>query len=263
VHLKQFQCLLDQISKVVSLSLTVVDFVAQVCILDFEKVHDWQDLSVVGYECLSNGVRAGHEGLQNFESNGDDLWVSCVQGGLDWDNELWDDWEDLGTTLLKHIEDTVHGQESVWIHFLSDTLEEDWQVMMVIELLDLDLPINLVLWTKMLNCNGQITAIVEKSELTHWDLSPAGCASYWLLGLWLKLWHIQASALSTETVTLLQNGGTCGCDRNFLFVDRFHLRNPILSFLHPIFWEITKSRVLVTWQVFIVIGLPLVAGGHG
>ena len=63
-----------------SLSLAVVDLVAQVLVLDFEEVEDGEDLSVVGHEGLANGVRAGDEGLQDLQGDGDDLWVSGVQG---------------------------------------------------------------------------------------------------------------------------------------------------------------------------------------
>ena len=64
-----------------SLSLAVVDLVAEVLVLDLEEVEDREDLSVVGHEGLANGVRAGDEGLQDLEADGDDFWVSGVQGG--------------------------------------------------------------------------------------------------------------------------------------------------------------------------------------
>ena len=63
-----------------SLSLAVVDLVAQVLVLDFEEVEDREDLSVVGHESLANGVRASDECLQDLQGDGDDFWVSGVQG---------------------------------------------------------------------------------------------------------------------------------------------------------------------------------------
>jgi len=48
---------------------------------------------------------------------------------------------------------------------LTDALKEDGEIVMVIELLDLYLPVNAVLWA-VLNCNGEITAVVEATELT-------------------------------------------------------------------------------------------------
>jgi len=78
---EHFKSLLDQISQVLPLSLAVVDLVSEVLIFNFEEVEHRQDLSVVGNEGLANGVRAGDEGLQDFQSDGDDFWVSGVQGG--------------------------------------------------------------------------------------------------------------------------------------------------------------------------------------
>ena len=72
---------------------------------------------------------------------------------FDGNNELRNDWEYLGSSLLKHIEHTLHCQKSVWVLLLSDTLEEDGQVMMVVQLLDFDLPVDLVLGS-VLNGNG-------------------------------------------------------------------------------------------------------------
>ena len=44
---------------------------------------------------------------------------------LDGDDELRDDGEDLSTALLKHVEDTLDGEESVRILLLTDALEEN------------------------------------------------------------------------------------------------------------------------------------------
>ena len=92
VHFEQLEGLLDQVAQIVSLSLAVVNFVSQVRIFRLEQVHDWQNLSVVGHQGLANSVRAGHEGLQDFQGDADDFWVSRVQSSLDWDDELGDDW---------------------------------------------------------------------------------------------------------------------------------------------------------------------------
>lgn len=108
---------------------------------------------------------------------------------FNWDDELRDDWEYLSTTLIKHIEDSLHCEESVWILLLSDTLEENWQVMMIIELLDLNLPVDSVLGT-VLNGNWKVTSVVESSELTRWDNSLIESSSLWLLWGGLFLWLV-------------------------------------------------------------------------
>lgn len=78
---KHFKGRLNQVSEILSLSLAVVNLVAQVVVLDFEEVEDGEDLSVVGHEGLANGVGAGDEGLQDLQRNRNDLGVSRVQGG--------------------------------------------------------------------------------------------------------------------------------------------------------------------------------------
>lgn len=83
---------------------------------------------------------------------------------LDWDDELWDDWKDLGSALFEHIEHSLHREESVWILLLSDTLEEDWQVVMVVELSNINLPVDSVLGS-VLNGDWKISTVVESAEL--------------------------------------------------------------------------------------------------
>ena len=144
MHFKKFKGLLDQISEVVSFSLTVINLVTEVSIFGFEQIHNWKDLSVVWHKSLSNGVGAGHEGLQDFQGDGDNLWVPGVQSSLNWDNELGDDWQDLGSSLLEHIKNTLDCEESVWVHFLPNALEKDWEVMVIIQLLNLYLPVDFV-----------------------------------------------------------------------------------------------------------------------
>lgn len=80
MNLEHLEGLLDQVTKVGSLSLGVVDLVAEVLVLDLEEVEHGQDLTVVGYEGLTDGVTAGNEGLQDLEGNRDDFGVTGVQG---------------------------------------------------------------------------------------------------------------------------------------------------------------------------------------
>lgn len=80
VDLKHLQGLLDQVTKVGCLSLRVVNLVADVSVADLEQVEDGEDLAVVGHEGLTDGVRAGHEGLQDLQGDRDDLNVTGVQG---------------------------------------------------------------------------------------------------------------------------------------------------------------------------------------
>jgi hypothetical protein len=106
--------------------LTVINFISHVKVLGFKEVHNWEDLSVIWDKSLSNGIRACHKGLEDFQSNSNDFWVSSVQSCLDWDNKLWDDWQNFSSTFFKHIKNTLNSEESVRINFFSNTFEEDW-----------------------------------------------------------------------------------------------------------------------------------------
>ena len=81
VGFEQLKGRLDQVAQVGSLALRVINLVTQVGIGGLKQVHDWQDLSVVGHECLTNGIGAGDECLQDLQGDGDDLGVTGVEGG--------------------------------------------------------------------------------------------------------------------------------------------------------------------------------------
>lgn len=152
VHLEELESILDEITKVGTLALAVVNLVAEVLVAGLEQVHDGQDLSVVGHKSLTNGIGAGDESLQDLQGDGNNFVVTSVQSRLDRDDQLRNDGQNLGTTVLEHVENTLNGKEAVGVHLFTDALEEDGQVMMVVELLDLDLPVDLVLGA-VLNCN--------------------------------------------------------------------------------------------------------------
>jgi len=164
VGLEHLEGLLDQVTQDELLALRVLDLVSNVHIVLLEQVHDWEDLTVVWDESLTDGVGASNQDLQDLEGDGDDLWVTGVQRGLDWDDELWDDWEHLGATLLQHVEASLDREETVRVLLLADTFEEDWQVVMVVQLHNVDLPEDLVWWS-VLDGDWQVSAIVETSEL--------------------------------------------------------------------------------------------------
>jgi hypothetical protein len=83
---------------------------------------------------------------------------------LDGDDQLGDDWEDFGSTLFQHIEDSLDGEETVGVLLLSNTLEKDREVVVVVELLDLYLPVDLKLGT-VLDGYRQISSVVKAAEL--------------------------------------------------------------------------------------------------
>jgi hypothetical protein len=79
VHLEELEGFNDEVAKVLSLALAVVDLVTLVQVLGLEQVHDGQDLAVVGHEGLTNGVTALDEGLEDVQSGRNDVTVTSVQ----------------------------------------------------------------------------------------------------------------------------------------------------------------------------------------
>ena len=124
---------------------------------------------------------------------------------LNRDDQLGNNWKDLSATLLKHVEDTLDGEESVWILLFTDTLKEDWEIMMIVELLDLHFPVDAELRT-VLDGNREISAVVESTELRRWNASVIESTSNWFLSSRAILWLIQTNSLSTKTLTFLQSG---------------------------------------------------------
>ena len=125
---------------------------------------------------------------------------------LDGDNKLGDDGENLSTTLLKHVEDTLDCEESVRILLLTDALEENGQIMMIVELLNLNLPVDAVLGT-MLDSNGKVTAVIETAELAGRDGSVVEGTSSGLLRCRPVLGLEEADCAATDTLTFLD--GCC------------------------------------------------------
>lgn len=122
---------------------------------------------------------------------------------LDRDNQLRNNGENFGTALFQHVENTLHREEAVGILLLTNTLEEDWQVMMVIELHNIDLPEDAVLGS-VLNRDGEISTVVETSEFTGNDGTAVQGSSNWLLYNGLGHGFQKRSGLATNTGVALE-----------------------------------------------------------
>lgn len=121
---------------------------------------------------------------------------------FDRNDQLRDHGQHLRSTLLKHIEHALHGQESVWVLLFTDAFKEDGQVVVVVQLRGVNLPVNFVLRT-MLNCNWKVSAVVETAELTGSNRSTSDSACLWLLDLWCRFWFVRAKRLAAFAFTLL------------------------------------------------------------
>jgi len=262
VHFKQLKGLLNEITKVVSFSLRVINLVAHVQVLGFEEVHDWKNLSVVWHKSFSNCITACNKSLQDFKGNSNNLGVTSVQGSLNRDNQLWNDWEDLGTSDFEEIEDTLDGKESVGINLFADTLEENGEIVMVVELLSVDFPTDFILRT-VFNCNGEVTSVVEESKLAHRDLSAVDGASSWFLRNRLLLGLVERSRLATKSIALFENCSALSSDRDLLLVDWLNCGYTSFLFLHVLGGEVTKGRVLSSGKIGVVVRLPCLGSCFG
>ena len=79
VRLEQLECLHDEVAKVLSLALAVVDRVTLIQVLGLEQVHDRQDLTVVWHQGFTDRVTAKDELLQDMQSGSNDIRVTGVQ----------------------------------------------------------------------------------------------------------------------------------------------------------------------------------------
>ena len=79
VCLEHLEGLHDEVAKVLSLALAVVDSITLVQVLGLEQVHDWQDLTVVWHEGLTDGITALDERLQDMQSGGNNLGITGVE----------------------------------------------------------------------------------------------------------------------------------------------------------------------------------------
>jgi hypothetical protein len=133
------------------------------------------------------------------------LKLTALELTFNRNDELGDDGENLGSALLEHVKDTLHGQEAVRVLLLADALEEDGQVVVVVELLDLNLPVDAELGA-VLDGDGEVSAVVETTELRRGDRATVESAGLGLLRSGLFLGLVQADHLAAETLTLFKSG---------------------------------------------------------
>jgi len=122
-------------------------------------------LTVVRNKGFSDSLRRANQLLDHFQRNLDDLRVSCVESGFNWDDQLRNDRQHFGSSLLEHVANSLYREEPVRVNFLPNSFEEDGQVVVVVQLSYGYLPVDLVLNT-VLHCDGHVSPIVETTEFT-------------------------------------------------------------------------------------------------
>eukprot|EP00306_Pavlova_sp_CCMP459_P009772 CAMPEP_0185191588 /NCGR_PEP_ID=MMETSP1140-20130426/15762_1 /TAXON_ID=298111 /ORGANISM="Pavlova sp., Strain CCMP459" /LENGTH=294 /DNA_ID=CAMNT_0027758297 /DNA_START=395 /DNA_END=1275 /DNA_ORIENTATION=+ len=163
--LKELQCLCYQVADGHALLLRVVDAVTQVLVVVLEEVEHREYLAVVGNEGLADHLAGDDEILQHLEHGADDLALARVEGGLNGDDELRDDGQDLRPSNLEHVVAALEGKELVRLLLLAQAVKEDGQVVMVVELVNVHLPADAV-GPPVVHCNGKVPALVALAELS-------------------------------------------------------------------------------------------------
>jgi len=193
--------------------------------------------------------------LQNLERDSDDFVVTGVQSSLDGDNQLGNDGEHLGAAFLKHVEDALHSEEAVGVLLLTDSLEEDGQVVMVVELHDIDLPLDLVL-RAVLNGDRQVTTVVEAAEFARHDGAALDSTSDGRRFNRLFLGLVEGRSFSSDALALFEGGfahsgsgllssSDIGDGHELLFLTR-----------HVIFREVAEAGVLGLWEQLVLGEFP-------
>lgn len=207
--LQRLKRLLDEVAQVDLAALSEVDLVAHVLVLVLEDVQHWQNLPVVRHERLADRLRTHDELLHDLERDGDNVGVARVQRScalgrartFDGDDELRDDGQNLGAAVLEQVEGALQGEEAVGLLLLSDAVEEERQVVVVVQVLDLDVfdPPEAAARARVLDDDGQVAAVVVAAEVALRDEAFASGACLWLVGERLLRLLVEAAGFGAAT----------------------------------------------------------------
>ena len=148
--------------------------------------------------------------------------------------------------MLQQVEGALDGQEAVGVLFLADSVKENREHVVVVEVGDALLPFDLVAGTGVVELDGQVAAVVVPSEIAgrvHALLVRAGhgrCRG--ALGDWL----VQREGFTPDAVALLEHswggGGGLGdlVDGEILLIER--LGEGLLGLV--VLWEVAERGVL-------------------
>ena len=111
--------------------------------------------------------------------------------------------QDLGAALLEHIKGSLDREEAVGFVLFADSFEENWEVVMVVKLVNGHLPLHHVLHA-VGESNGQVTAVVEATELTRGYITGTSCVGEWVSDRFLWLLFVEAEIFATNTDSFCQ-----------------------------------------------------------
>jgi len=136
-----------------------------------EEVQHGQKLAIVWDERLADEFSRHDEFLHHSQHRAHDVMVTRVERNFHGNNELGDRREDLRAALLQHVHSTLECKETEGLLEFTEAVEEDRQVMVEVELLDFDAPIELAAVAAVLNHHGQVATLIETAEFGRRDLA--------------------------------------------------------------------------------------------
>ena len=172
---------------------------------------------------------------------------------LERDDELGNDGEHLSLAVLEEVEHTLAGEELVRLLLFADALHEDWQVVMVVKLLGINLPCDRV-GRAVLNLNGKVATVVEAAELRRRDGAFLNSTS--LGGDDCRLFHrfVEGGDLATRALAFLCEwlGSASSSDGCFSGSENARLSNDALLGWHMRLGEVSEHRVLGSGEQLVV-----------
>ena len=83
-----------------------------------------------------------HTSQSTDQGTYNDSGLAGVESSLDRDDKLGDNGQDFAATVLQHIKSALYGKETIRLLLLTQAVKKDGQVVVVVELFNVDLPLD-------------------------------------------------------------------------------------------------------------------------
>ena len=92
-------------------------------------------------------------------------------GTFDGDDELRNDWENFVSSFVEEIIGSKNCEWTVRIKFFSGSIKENGKIVMIVQRLDWNFPVEFRLWILVIDSDREISSVVVPSELWGRDIS--------------------------------------------------------------------------------------------
>lgn len=150
-------------------------------VIILEDVENGQNLSVVRDESLADHIGRTYQVLKDFQGGAHDFAVSRIQSFLDRDDQLWNNGQGLAGTMLKHIMHSLSGEKFMRVRRFRESLEKQRKIVMVVELLDFNLPCDLVALRVVFQSDRKVAPFITLPKFCRLWCSLLKCPCDWCL----------------------------------------------------------------------------------